>query len=209
MSLVKIAPAGWCYYADELARGREDYYAAAAEHPGRFVGRGAEALGLSGIEASAPCLERLFGHGADPRDGTALGRGFTPKDEKVIAGFGVTFSAPKSVSVLWACGGTAITAEVLAAHDAAVDEALAFLDEHTAFTRRGHGGVHQVDTDGLIARASPTAPHAPLIHSSTPTSFSPTRSVPPTVRGSPSTPASSTSTRRRPGCSTRRPFAPS
>ena len=142
---------GWRYYAEELAHGREDYYAASAEHPGRFVGRGAEALGLSGAEASALALERLLGHGTDPRDGSALGRGFSPKDEKVVAGFGATFSPPKSVSVLWACGSSAIAADVLAAHDAAVSEALGFLGDHAAFTRRGHGGVYQVDTDGLLA----------------------------------------------------------
>lgn len=151
MSLVKIAPSGWHYYASELAEGREDYYAVAAEQPGRFAGRGAVALGLSGTEASALCLERLFGHGTHPGDGSALGRTFSPGDDKVVAGFSVTFSAPKSVSVLWACAGPPVAEEVLAAHHVAVGETLAFLDEHAAFTRRGHGGVHQVDTEGLIA----------------------------------------------------------
>ena len=40
-------------------------------------------------------------------------------------------------------------AEVLAAHDAAVDAALGWLETHGAVTRRGNDGVYQVDTQGL------------------------------------------------------------
>jgi len=146
-----MAPSAWRYYVEEVARGREDYYALSAEHPGRFMGRGAESLGISGREADALSLERLFGHGADPRDGSPLGRGFSPEDSRAVAGFAATFSPPKSVSVLWALADSDVAADVAAAHDAAVSAALAFIDEHASFTRRGHNGVLQVDTDGLIA----------------------------------------------------------
>jgi len=151
MSLTPMAPSAWRYYVEEVARGREDYYSLSAEHPGRFMGRGAEALGLSGTEADALALERLFGNGADPRDGSPLGRGFSPKDSRAVAGFALTCSPPKSVSALWALADSDTAAEVAAAHDAAVATALAFVDEHGSFTRRGHNGVLQVDTDGLIA----------------------------------------------------------
>lgn len=40
---------------------------------------------------------------------------------------------------------------MLAAHRIAVDESLRFLEEHSSFTRRGRGGVFQVDTEGFIA----------------------------------------------------------
>jgi conjugative relaxase-like TrwC/TraI family protein len=103
------------------------------------------------MEADAISLERLFGHGADPRDGSPLGRGFSPEDSRAVAGFALTFSPPKTVSVLWALGDSEIAEEVTAAHDAAVRTSLAFVDEHTSFTRRGHNGVLQVDTEGLIA----------------------------------------------------------
>jgi conjugative relaxase-like TrwC/TraI family protein len=151
MSLTPMAPSAWRYYVEEVARGREDYYAHSAEHAGRFTGRGAEALGVSGMEAEAVSLERLFGHGADPRDGSPLGRGFSPEDSRAVAGFALTFSPPKTVSVLWALADVEISNEVGAAHDAAVSSALSFVDEHASFTRRGHNGVLQVDTDGLIA----------------------------------------------------------
>ena len=150
MTLTKMSPGGWRYYAEEVSSGREDYYAVSSETLGRFVGRGAVAFGLAESEVSPVALERLFGNGADPRTGKALGRGFEPDKAGVVAGFPMSFSPPKSISVFWACADEAISAEVLAAHEAAVEEAIAFLDEHAAFTRRGHAGVLQVDTEGLL-----------------------------------------------------------
>jgi conjugative relaxase-like TrwC/TraI family protein len=150
MTLTKMAPNGWRYYAEEVSSGREDYYAASSETLGRFVGRGALAFGLANEEVSPMALERLFGAGADPRTGEALGRGFALNKSRAIAGFPMSFSPPKSVSVLWACAGENVAAEVLAAHEAAVEVAIGFLDDHAAFTRRGHNGVLQVDTEGLV-----------------------------------------------------------
>jgi conjugative relaxase-like TrwC/TraI family protein len=150
MTLTKMAPNGWRYYAEEVASGRDDYYAVSSETLGRFVGRGAIAFGLADEEVSPVALERLFGAGADPRTGQPLGGGFARDRAGVVAGFPMSFSPPKSVSVLWACADEATSAEVLAAHEAAVEVALAFLDEHTSFTRRGHAGVLQVDTEGLV-----------------------------------------------------------
>ena len=151
MSLSKMAPLAWRYYAEEVAAGREDYFAAGAERPGRFLGRGAQDLGIAGVEVTSEAMERLFGRGCDPRHGAPLGRSFSPEDERTVAGFALTFSPPKTVSVLWALGDREVSGAVLAAHEAAVKEALAFLEDHAAFTRRGHGGILQVDTDGLVA----------------------------------------------------------
>src|SRR5487761_776717 len=129
MSLTTMSPSAWRYYVEEIAAGREDYFAKGAERSGQFSGRGAEALGISGREADALSLERLFGHGTDPRDGSSLGRGFDPDNERAVAGFALTFSPPKSVSALWALADEPASAQVLAAHD----------------------GVLQVDTEGLLA----------------------------------------------------------
>jgi conjugative relaxase-like TrwC/TraI family protein len=148
-----MSPRSWRYYVREIAAGREDYYAHNAERSGKFVGRGAEMLGIAHREADALALERLFGHGANPRSGVPLGRGFDPDNERAVAGFALTFSPPKSVSVLWALGNERASAEVLAAHEAAVAASLSFVEQHAAFTRRGHNGTLQVDTDGLLAAA--------------------------------------------------------
>ena len=151
MSLTKLGPSGWRYFAEEIATGREDYFARSGEHPGRYLGRGAEAMGLAGTEVDALGLERLIGHGTDPRDGHGLGRSYSPDNDNVVAGFGLTFSPPKSVSVLWGTGGEELRTAVAAAHERAVASTLSFLQDHAAFTRRGAGGVFQVDTEGFVA----------------------------------------------------------
>ncbi len=151
MSLTKLNPSGWRYFAEEIALGREDYFARSAEYPGRYLGWGAEVIGLAGVEVEARGLERLIGQGTDPRDGRAMGRGYSPDNDDVVAGFGLTFSPPKTVSVLWGTGGEEVAAAVLAAHERAVEVSLGFLQEHAAFTRRGAGGVFQVDTEGFVA----------------------------------------------------------
>ena len=152
MSLVKLAPEGWRYFAEEIAAGREDYYARSAERPGLFVGRGAGALGIAGNEVDAQMLERLIGEGRHPIDGTELGRAF-PDRPGVVAGFGLTFSPPKTVSVLWGTADTDTSAAVLDAHERAVATSLAFLQDHAAFSRTGASGVFQVDSAGFVAAA--------------------------------------------------------
>ncbi len=56
------------------------------------------------------------------------------------------------MSVLWALTPDPwVRAEVLAAHDTAVDAALGWFEHHGAVTRRGTDGVFQVDTQGVTA----------------------------------------------------------
>ena len=83
-------------------------------------------------------------------DGTMLGR--APSAKSVNA-FDATFSAPKSVSVLYALGDPGITLAVTQAQDAAVAAGLEYLDAHASFTRMGRGGAAVVDSDGLVAVA--------------------------------------------------------
>jgi conjugative relaxase-like TrwC/TraI family protein len=54
------------------------------------------------------------------------------------------------VSILYGLGGVATGRAVLAAHHAALDEAVAYLDEHLR-VRRGHGGHEHVSGQGLVA----------------------------------------------------------
>ena len=152
MTLVKMSPSSWRYYAEEIADGREDYWAE-EKMPAAWVGRGALALGLGEESPSAEALECLFGHGSDPRTGAPLGRAIAPGDSRAVAGFAMTFAPPKSVSVLWALADEDSAREVMRSHAIAAGSALSFLEEHAAFTRRGRGGVYQVDTLGLVAAA--------------------------------------------------------
>lgn len=61
LSLGKIAagPLAARYYTDQVALGREDYYAGEGEAPGRWTGSAAEGIGLRGrVEVGQ--LERLL-----------------------------------------------------------------------------------------------------------------------------------------------------
>ncbi|MCO5318535.1 MAG: relaxase domain-containing protein [Microthrixaceae bacterium] len=128
-------------------RGPVDYYLDPDEPPGRWTGGGRHALGLEGNVESAEFRSLL--EGAHPETGARLGRRFGDSSAR---GFDATFSAPKSVSVLWAVSPDPfVRAEVLASHDAAVDAALAWFERHGAVTRRGTDGVLQVDTLGITA----------------------------------------------------------
>jgi conjugative relaxase-like TrwC/TraI family protein len=55
-------------------------------------------------------------------------------------GFDLTFSAPKSVSVLFAVGDGAVAGAVREGHDAAVRESLAYLEREACWVRRGRAG---------------------------------------------------------------------
>ncbi|WP_156464798.1 MobF family relaxase [Aeromicrobium sp. Root495] len=68
-----------------------------------------------------------------------------------VSGFDLTFSPVKSVSTLWAIADPWISARVERAHDAAVRDALQFIESEALFTRRGTNGVRQVDVLGLVA----------------------------------------------------------
>lgn len=68
-----------------------------------------------------------------------------------VAGFDITFSPVKSVSALWAIAPIEVSERVASAHDAAVDDALGWLQSHGIFTRAGRNGVRQLDVDGIIA----------------------------------------------------------
>ena len=58
-----------------------------------------------------------------------------------VAGFDLTSRAPKSVSVLFAIGDDSVVQEIRASHQAAVYEALRYLEREACCARRGHGGA--------------------------------------------------------------------
>lgn len=70
-----------------------------------------------------------------------------------VAGYDLTFSPVKSVSVLWALAPRETAEAIRAAHDAAVGDTLAWIEREVVFTREGRGGARQVRVRGLIATA--------------------------------------------------------
>ena len=128
------------YYLDALPH----YYTEAGEPPGRWYGALATQLGLTG-QVDEPAFVDLMA-GRNPLSGGLLGRAY---GKNAVRGYDVTFLAPKSVSVLWAVAGNRVQGEVEAAHDAAVDAVLGFVERqaHTRVCQRGQ--VVQVDASGL------------------------------------------------------------
>ncbi|AEF43041.1 relaxase (plasmid) [Hoyosella subflava DQS3-9A1] len=74
-------------------------------------------------------------------------------DRQPVAGYDLVFTPAKSVSVLWALGNDQVRDAVTKAHHDAVKDALGWLETEAAFTRRGAGGIEQIDTTGLIVAA--------------------------------------------------------
>lgn len=71
--------------------------------------------------------------------------------KQAVAGFDLTFSPAKSVSVLWALADERTASKIAACHHEAVAEVLGWAEEHTVRTRMGAGGLAQVKTGGIIA----------------------------------------------------------
>ena len=70
-----------------------------------------------------------------------------------VVGFDLTFTAPKSVSVLWALADDAMRVIVYDAHRAALASSLEFVEQRVIRTRTGDAGRHQVRTHGMVAAA--------------------------------------------------------
>jgi conjugative relaxase-like TrwC/TraI family protein len=112
-------------------------------------------LDVEGI-AEADALRALI-DGAHPVTGEPLLVGLR---ERSVKAFDLTFSAPKSVSLLWALGSEAVADTVMTAHREAVATALGFLEERAATARmqvdavRRHVGTHGWAIAGFVHRTS-------------------------------------------------------
>jgi conjugative relaxase-like TrwC/TraI family protein len=165
LNIGKLAagPGAGRYYVDQVAQGREDYYSGEGEAPGVWQGGGAAALGLSG-EVSEQGIVRLL-EGRDPTTGDLLGRAMGA--DGAVAGFDLTFRAPKSVGILFGIAEPDVTREIIAAHEAAVVEAIEYMEREACRARRGRGGATIVKGQGFIAagfRHRASRAGDPLLH---------------------------------------------
>ena len=132
-------------YYDHL--GLDDYYTRRAERPGRWAGRAADRLSLRGPVTQAEFEAALSG--LDPKTGDRLVQ-YGGRGREHSAGWDMTFSAPKSVSVLWALSDEQIRRAVEQAHQSAVLAASGHLERAAAWARRGRGGSVREQTAGLL-----------------------------------------------------------
>ncbi|MCB0906472.1 MAG: relaxase domain-containing protein [Nocardioidaceae bacterium] len=143
------------------------YYTEAGTPPGRWMGSGVASLESAiraGDEVTEEQLRLLIGQGAHPTTGEPLGRRYRTYDQPpagkrrhAVAGYDLTFSIPKSASVLWGVADGGTQALIAEAHHAAVADALDFLEREIVATRVGakgpKGAVAQVEVTGVVAAA--------------------------------------------------------
>ncbi len=142
--MLSIAKAHKDYYLQKLGEitPREDYYLRGGTATGRWHGSGALEQGLKGT-VSTEGLVRLF-DGQHPMTGEKLGRQLR-KDG--VAAWDLTFSADKSVSLLWAFGDAVVRRHVVEAFEESTAEAVAYL-ESVASSTRGAARTPVLDREG-------------------------------------------------------------
>jgi conjugative relaxase-like TrwC/TraI family protein len=125
------------YYIDTVAQGKDDYYTDRGDAQGQWEGHGAERRGLTGGVEDEQFLNLLT------QPSTIANK------PKTVLAYDLTFSAPKSVSVIYGIGDRTISPVARQAHDDAVRDALGYLERHATWTRRGKNGRRLLPGDGL------------------------------------------------------------
>lgn len=146
-----------------------EYYTGSGDPTGTWYGKGLKGLSLTAEEkVSAHEAISVYEEARHPKTGQRIGKKpmkatpapegaktasgkSTTKTRKAVAGFDLTFSVPKSVSVLWAISDTHTQARIHQAHQEAVRKSLAWAEEQIIQTRAGNGGVIKVGAEGIIA----------------------------------------------------------
>lgn len=127
----------WVVVADYYTlQARANYYTEGGTPLGQWTGEGSQRLGLNGCVVPKDFAGMFLGFGPD---GTALIQ--NAGSEKHQAAWDLTFSDPKSLSLLVTALGPELRQRILALRDQALDFVLDHLQQRAAFTRRGKAGV--------------------------------------------------------------------
>jgi conjugative relaxase-like TrwC/TraI family protein len=161
---LKLGGSAWQYLVDNVARGvgegadAPSYYAGKGTPPGRFLGKGLAGLGKepgavkAGDVVSPEMLHRMLVQLADPITGETLGRPPANGHRVPVAGYDLTFTVPKSLSLMWAMGDERTRSGVQEVLERSVAETIAWAEEHQVFcTRTGSQGARQEPVVGVVA----------------------------------------------------------
>ena len=118
---------GLDYYLDYVERGGE---------PGRWLGGAASELSLSGLVVASDLV--AVGQGRAPGQ---AGASLVLRQDGRVPAWDVTFSAPKSISVLYGLAEGEGRAVLRDAHDRAVEAAVGWLEANAGRARRGKAGA--------------------------------------------------------------------
>lgn len=135
---------GQSRYYQSLAS--EDYYLHGGEPPGRWHGSGAKVLGLKGVVQSEELIAIFDGYS---KSGSRLVQNAGKENRQ--PGWDLTFSAPKSVSVLWSQLDSPQQQEIQKAQAAAVAATLSFLESRCGYSRTGRQGAERIKASLVIA----------------------------------------------------------
>lgn len=157
----------WQYLTDGLAK--STYGPEREPLPGYFRGAGLGALGLhDGDIVTDEHLQRMLGDLSDPVTGEPVGP--VPKragQGKRVAGFDLTFSVPKPVSVAWAMADQGTQALIHEAHEQAIRDTLAYAEAQYIGSRSGEDGIVFEEIQGVIAASFThydSRSHDPYLH---------------------------------------------
>jgi len=146
LTVAKIAGSGAAAYGQYLegrtqAAGTGDYYLSQdgerVEAPGRWASLGPVGRDALGVDASRAVAAEQFQQlmaVRNPATGGRLRAGGA--GGSAVAAIDATFSAPKSVSAVWALGSPELRAGIEAAQERAVESALAHAVEYVPMVRR-------------------------------------------------------------------------
>ena len=135
------------------------YYAASGTPPGVFLGSGLAALaGGRGVEKGSAATEEhlynMLGLCCDPVTREPIGRCPNLGSKLApVAGFDLTFSPSKSVSVAWALADEETRQVIFDCHRKAVEYVLTYAEREVFHSRSGTNGIVTEEIDGVIAAA--------------------------------------------------------
>ena len=157
---------GFRYLMDSVAKGDggaeissslASYYAESGTPPGVFLGAGLTDLdGGAGVKAGTQVTEaHLFNMLValcDPVSGEPVGTtAKAPAGGAPVAGFDLTFSPSKSISVIWALADEETRAVIYECHSQAIDYVISYAEREVFHSRSGKNGVVEEDVTGVVA----------------------------------------------------------
>jgi conjugative relaxase-like TrwC/TraI family protein len=153
--ITQNAAGGYADYLDGKAQPSQlgDYYLKDGERieaPGRWAG-GADHFGLDASQPATGEQLRTLMEVRRPDTGEELRR--IGGSGEAVAAIDATFSAPKSVSAVWALAAPQLREQIERAHEAAVDRALRYATRQVPMLRRrvGQDTVIHEKAAGLVA----------------------------------------------------------
>ncbi|MGO9878781.1 MAG: MobF family relaxase [Acidimicrobiales bacterium] len=143
----------------EPSKGLAHYYASTGTPPGVFLGRGLADLDggrgvVWGSQVSEENLSNMLGACTDPVSGEPVGsRPRAPAGSAPVAGFDLTFSLSKSISVMWALGDDETRNVIEKCHREAIEFVISYAERDVFCSRSGTNGIVSEELTGVIAAA--------------------------------------------------------